>query len=88
MIEEIAGGENVAPGDFTAVSNDHADDALILQTGSGLDKASLHFVHEVIDRDADGLRNVNFFVGFSAPITGDSGLEILRGYLWAWVRWC
>src|SRR5882672_10539937 len=32
MIEEIAGGEDVAPGDFTAVSHHDADDAFALQT--------------------------------------------------------
>ena len=31
MIEEFAGGEYVAPGDFSAVGDDHADDALTLQ---------------------------------------------------------
>ncbi len=31
VIEEIAGGEDVAPGDFAAVSDDHAYDTLILQ---------------------------------------------------------
>ena len=30
MIEEIAGGEDVAPGDFTAVGHHNADDALLL----------------------------------------------------------
>src|SRR6266404_7256515 len=30
MIEEIAGGEDVAPGDFTAVGHDNADDAFVL----------------------------------------------------------
>src|SRR2546430_6071665 len=81
MIEEITGGEDVAPGDFAAVSNDHPDDALIFQAGSGLRKGALHFVHEVIDGDANGLRDVNFFVGFRASVTGDSGLETVRGYL-------
>src|ERR1700687_5651508 len=32
VIEEIAGGEDVAPGDFAAVGHNHAHDALILQT--------------------------------------------------------
>ena len=32
VIEEIAGGEDVAPGDFAAVSDDNADDPFILQT--------------------------------------------------------
>jgi len=30
VIEEVAGGEDVAPGDFAAVGHDHADDALTL----------------------------------------------------------
>src|SRR5207302_9939814 len=89
MIEEIAGGENVAPGHLAAVSDDYTDDTLILQTESGLRKAALHFVHEIIDGDANGLGNVNFFVGFRAPITGDGSLQIASGYLrgrrgWGW----
>src|SRR6266850_1970744 len=32
VIEEIAGGKDVAPGDFAAVGHDDADDALVLQS--------------------------------------------------------
>src|SRR5260370_9914012 len=87
VIEEITGGEDVAPGDVSAVSHNHSDDAFILQAGSGLREAALHFVDEIIDGYADGARLVNFFVGFRATVASDGRLEIVAGNLRARSGW-
>src|SRR6266481_6341836 len=84
VIEKIAGGEDVAPGDFAAVSHDDSHNSFILQAGSGLREATLYFAHEIIDGDSHGLRLVDFFVGFGTPITSNRSLEAVRGYLWPW----
>src|SRR5260370_18749899 len=81
VIEEIAGGEDVAPGHVAAVGHHHADNSFILQTRSGLRKAVLYFVYEIIDGYADVTRLINFFVPFRASIAGDGRLEFLRRYL-------
>src|SRR5467141_2130947 len=77
-IEEIAGSEDVAPGDVAAVGHHHADNSFILQTRSGLRKAVLYFVDEIIDGYADGARLVNFFVGFGSAIASDGHSKIVR----------
>src|SRR5260370_23564693 len=87
VIEEIAGSEDVAPGDVSAVSHNHSDDAFILQAGSGLREAALHFVDEIIDGYAHGARLVNFFVGFRATVASDGRLEIIAGNLRARSGW-
>src|SRR5260370_38754545 len=50
MIEEFAGGEYVAPGDFAAVGDDHADDALTLQARCGARQGLLNFLDQPLDR--------------------------------------
>src|SRR6266481_5989715 len=84
VIEKIAGGEDVAPGDFAAVSHDDSHNSFILQAGSGLREATLYFAHEIIDGDSHGLRLVDFFLGFGTPITSNRSLEAVSGYLWTW----
>src|SRR5260370_3489687 len=81
VMEEIAGSEDVAPGDDAAVGHHHADNSFILQTRSGLRKAVLYFVDEIIDGYADGTGLINFFVRFRASIAGNGRLEFLRRYL-------
>src|SRR5712692_230223 len=87
VIEQVARRENVAPSDFAAVSHNHSDDAFILQAGSGLREAALHFVDEIIDGYAHGTRLVNFFVGFRATVASDGCLEIVAGNLRARSGW-
>src|SRR5260370_14323013 len=53
MVERIAGGEDVAPGDFAAVGDDHTDDALALQTSSRAREALLQLLDQRIDGHAD-----------------------------------
>src|SRR5260370_418772 len=53
MVEQIAGGEDVAPGDFAAVGDDHTDDALALQTSSRAREALLQLLDQRIDGHAD-----------------------------------
>src|SRR5258708_34568139 len=60
MIEEFAGGEYVAPGDFAAVGDDHADDALTLQARCGAREALLNFLDEAVDRTTNSLRLLDF----------------------------
>src|SRR5713101_8916801 len=53
MVEQIAGGEDVAPGDFAAVGDDHADHALALETSGGAREALLQLLDQRIDGHAD-----------------------------------
>src|SRR5260370_33614916 len=87
VIEEIAGSEDAAPGDVSAVSHNHSDDAFILQAGSGLREAALQFVDEIIDGYAHGTRFVNFFVGFRETVASDVGLLIVAWNLRARSGW-
>src|SRR5260370_38465839 len=62
MVEQIAGGEDVAPGHFTAVGDDHTDDALALQTSSRAREALLQLLDQRIDGHADAAALVNFAI--------------------------
>src|SRR5260370_31042391 len=62
MVEQIAGGEDVAPGDFAAVGDDHTDDALALQTSSRAREALLQLLDQRIDGDADATGFVNLAI--------------------------
>src|SRR5260370_651727 len=53
MVEQIAGGEDVAPGDFAAVGDDHTDDAPALQTSSRAREALLQLLDQRIDGPAE-----------------------------------
>src|SRR5437588_7591741 len=79
MIEEVPRGKDVAPGDFAAVSNDHADHALALQAGSRAGEAALDFGDEIIDRDAHRTGLINLFIGFGVGIAGNRGLQTALG---------
>jgi len=70
-MKEIAGGEDVAPGDFAAVGHDHADDAFALETGSGAGEAALDFFDVVIGGVADGAGLVDFLIGLRWRVVGD-----------------
>src|SRR5712664_2195273 len=48
LMEKLARGKNVAPGNFTAVGYDDADHTLALQAGSSARKAPLHFFDEAV----------------------------------------
>src|SRR5260370_30892098 len=87
VIEEIAGREDVAPGHVSTIGDDHSDDAFILQAGSGLREAALHFVDEIIDGYAHRTRLVNFFLGFRATVATDGCLEIVPGNFRARSGW-
>src|SRR5437870_2892557 len=63
VIEQVAGGKDVAPSDFAAVPDNHADNALTLETGSRAAEAALDFGNEIIDGDAHRARLINLLVG-------------------------
>jgi hypothetical protein len=58
VLEEIGGGEDVAPGDFTAVSDDHADNAFVFKATGFASEAALDFFDKRVDVAADALRFV------------------------------
>src|SRR5260370_6315604 len=62
MVEQIAGGEDVAPGDFAAVGDDHADHALALEASGGAREALLQLLDQRIDGDADATGLVNLTI--------------------------
>src|SRR5262249_21121879 len=75
MIEEVGGGENVAPGYFAAIGDNHSDYALAFQAGGRTGKAPLHFVDKVIDGDAHRAGLIDLFVRLRPAIVGDGTLN-------------
>src|SRR5215469_1304490 len=73
-VEQLARCKDVAPSDFAAVSDDHADDALAFEVGSRAAEAAFDFGNEIIDRDANRARLINLLVGLGVCIICDSGL--------------
>ena len=82
MIEQLAGSENVAPGDFASVSYNDTDHALTLQPGRSIGEAALHFGNEIVDGHANRARLINLFVGFRMRVAGNGGLEVAPGNPW------
>src|SRR5215467_4998161 len=54
-MKEVAGGEDVAPGDFAAVGYDDADDAFTFESGSGAGEAALDFFDVSVSGSVDAL---------------------------------
>src|SRR5207248_10301265 len=48
VIEQVAGGKDVAPSDFAAVPDNHADNALTLETGRDRKSTRLNSSHRTI----------------------------------------
>src|SRR6266851_1036939 len=76
LMEEFAGSEYVAPRHFATVSDDHADDALTLQPGSGARESSLHLLDKAVDRSAHTPGLVNFPVRLRRRLRRNGFLEI------------
>src|SRR5215831_4401810 len=53
FVEEIFGGEDVAPSDFASVGHDDANDPLVFEAACFTGETSLDFFDERIDRAAD-----------------------------------
>src|SRR5260370_20410713 len=82
MVEEIARREDVAPGNFAAVGYHDSNNTLALQAGRRAGEAALYFGNEIINRNANTARLVNFFVGFGVRVASDGVLQAVRGGFW------
>ena len=71
MIEEVGGGKDVAPGDFAAIGDDHADDVLAFQAGCRLGETLLHLLGEFIDGAANAAFLINLGVRLSGSFKSD-----------------
>src|SRR5713226_6987174 len=79
VAEQLGRGEDVAPGNFRAVSDDDADHALALQVRGGAFEALLHLFDEGVNRHAHGARVVHLGVRLRRRIGSHSALDAARG---------
>src|SRR5467141_3818721 len=84
LMEELAGCENIAPRHFAAISDDHADDALTLQPGSGAGESPLQLLYEAVHGSAHAPGLVDFPVRLRRRFRRNGFREI--GGADAWLR--
>jgi len=67
----VARSKNVAPGHFTAVSDNHADNPLALQPGRRACKPPLHLIDKAVDGAANSAPLVDFPVRLCGRLDGN-----------------